>query len=116
LVQAAGGYEPSVSELVSVAVLGVTVTAASGRGRGTIIAVAVVAIDILITCIVILRRRGTSLLRRGLDFVQIVGGEEAAIAEQRLVDCAELVDGEQLVADTPAATASTLAAAERHQP
>jgi hypothetical protein len=54
-----------------------------------------------------------------LHFVQVFGGEKAPVAEQGLVHRAQLVDGQQLVADAAPALAfacpTLLATGERHE-
>ena len=51
-----------------------------------------------------------------MDFVEVVGGKKATVAQERLVHRAELVDGQQLVADAATAPPTALATGERHQP
>ena len=70
---------------------------------------------VVIALAVVASRCSAAFFGRGLDFKQLFGGKETPVAQQRFVHRAQLVDGQQLVADAAPALAPALAARQRHQ-
>jgi hypothetical protein len=108
IVDAAAGDEPSVLQHVGVRVAGAGLAACAGAVVRVITAFCVFIAFVVVRC-------GAAFFGRGFHFVQVFVGKEAPVAEQCLVHGAQLVDGQQLVADAARATAPALAFAEREQ-
>ena len=92
VVDAAAGDEPGVLQHVGVRVAGAGWAACAGAVVRVITAVCVAIAFVVFRC-------GAAFFGCGFDFVQVFVGKKAPVAEQGLVHSAQLVDGQQLVAD-----------------
>ena len=78
--------------------------------------IGIAAAAVRVICILV--RAGTAAFLGGrFDFVQVFGGKKAPVAQQGFIHRTQLVDRQQLVADTATAlaTAPALTAGQRHQ-